>query len=300
MPEVQRKLSPPWPCEAAAKPNAHLTTSESQMDGHKKPQLPIVVDYDITTGILSRRVDWKSTLKLLCPHCSAQLRTRYQGPSDPDDCPKCGNDFLISPKKLIAAIQRCGLDQQDTQARVAEEQRKSREGKEQRQRQQAKDTETALQCSKCTMNWDAARTSCICCGNELPPVRAIAIPPKLNRNEDIGAIAVIGLVFLGFFIWLQSASWSVSTSPPKTSKNSLVYNSYLDGSVHQVESWLRQNLKDPESLEIIEWYKVVDRKDGSFSVVVEYRARNGFGGFNVEKMKFYLDSGGKITDYSDY
>ena len=109
----------------------------------------------------------------------------------------------------------------------------------------------------------------------------------------IVGLTVAGLIFRAF-----------SANGPKESRqsgaNAIVYNSYLDGSVYQVESWLRQNLKDPESLEVIEWFKVVERKDGSFSVVVEYRARNGFGGFNVEKMKFYLDSKGNITDQSDY
>lgn len=111
------------------------------MECHEEPPLPIVEDYEITAGLLSHRVDWKSTLKLLCPHCIAHLKTTYQGPRDPDDCPKCGKEFLISPKKLIAAIQMYELEQQDTQARIAEEQRTRREGKELLQRQRAKKRE---------------------------------------------------------------------------------------------------------------------------------------------------------------
>ena len=256
------------------------------MDGDKKQQLPIVVDYDITTGILSPRVHWKSTLKLLCPHCIAQLKTRYQGPSDPDDCPECGKSFFISPKKLIAAIQK---GQHDNETLVAETLKNCPEEKELKRRAATED------------EWFCDENGIQpLCSSERPPVRKPAITPQSSRNEMIAVLAIVGSMFLAAHLWLTSESQSLSTSSKKTSSDAIVYNSYLDGSVYQVESWLRQNLKDPESLEFIEWYKVVERKDGSFSVVVEYRAKNGFGGFNVEKMKFFLDSKGNITDHSDY
>jgi len=80
--------------------------------------LPIVEDYEITTGLC---VGWKSTLRLSCPHCIVQLEKQYQGPrlSDSVDCPKCGGCFLISPKKLLAAIEE-SRDQHDHEARVEE------------------------------------------------------------------------------------------------------------------------------------------------------------------------------------
>jgi len=80
--------------------------------------LPIVEDYEITTGLC---VGWKSTLRLSCPHCIVQLEKKYQGPrlSDSVDCPKCGGCFLISPKKLLAAIEE-SRDQHDHEARVEE------------------------------------------------------------------------------------------------------------------------------------------------------------------------------------
>jgi len=81
--------------------------------------LPIVEDYEITTGLC---VGWKSTLRLSCPHCIVQLEKQYQGPrlSDSVDCPKCGGCFLISPKKLLAAIEDA-RDQHHNEARVVDD-----------------------------------------------------------------------------------------------------------------------------------------------------------------------------------
>lgn len=82
------------------------------------------------------------------------------------------------------------------------------------------------------------------------------------------------------------------------STNSVRQNSW-DGSVRQVEGYLRNNLKDPKSLEIIEWSRLESTGSG-FVVRCKYRAKNSFGAFTVEDKVFRLDGSGTIVSVADY
>lgn len=78
-----------------------------------------------------------------------------------------------------------------------------------------------------------------------------------------------------------------------------MYNSPWDASVRQVKDWLQSNLKDPRSLEYIEWSPVTDYGD-NFLVRVKYRAKNSFGGYVVSNQLFTLDKSGKVLNVQDY
>lgn len=112
---------------------------------------------------------------------------------------------------------------------------------------------------------------------------------KKNRDSAIGGIIVL-LLLVGFIYITQSDNSSTTSTPPAE----IVSNSAWDGSVSQVKSWLKKNLKDPGSLEFIEWFKVVKNSDGGFMVKVKYRAKNSFGGYVVETKLFALDSSGNV------
>ena len=73
----------------------------------------------------------------------------------------------------------------------------------------------------------------------------------------------------------------------------VVYNSAWDGSVQQVEDYLKLHLKDPDSLDPIEWSPVIETEDG-FVVRVKYRANNSFGGKVIEHQLFKLSPGGTV------
>ncbi len=80
----------------------------------------------------------------------------------------------------------------------------------------------------------------------------------------------------------------------------VVSNSAWDGSVYQVERWLKGNLKDPDSFKAMEWSPVTEVPPGSalphkFIVRCKYRAKNSFGGYVVEQKMFYLDSEGNVV-----
>jgi len=79
-----------------------------------------------------------------------------------------------------------------------------------------------------------------------------------------------------------------------------VQNSSWDGSVYQVKMYLKDNLKDPKSVEYIEWSDVI--KEGKYYIVrCKYRARNSFGGYTIENKLFYIDAyTEEVVYYVDY
>ena len=67
-----------------------------------------------------------------------------------------------------------------------------------------------------------------------------------------------------------------------------VENSAWDGSVSQVKTYLKENLKDPKSIEYIEWSKVFS--EGKYYLVrCKYRAKNSFGGYVLENQIFFIN-----------
>lgn len=79
-----------------------------------------------------------------------------------------------------------------------------------------------------------------------------------------------------------------------------VKNSGWDGSVYQVESYLKGGfLRDPDSFKAVEWGKVV-KGCGTYAVSLTYRARNSFGGYVAETRVFTLDANGVVTGSMPY
>lgn len=74
-----------------------------------------------------------------------------------------------------------------------------------------------------------------------------------------------------------------------------ITNSPWDGSVWQVEEYLKKNLKDPDSYQGIEWSTVIE-KDNGYQVRHKYRAKNSFGGYVVENCIFTLTKEGTVID----
>lgn len=72
-----------------------------------------------------------------------------------------------------------------------------------------------------------------------------------------------------------------------------VQNSSFDGSVRQVEKYLKSNLKDPNSYESIDWSQVKETENG-YEVRHKYRAKNSLGGYMIENHIFYIDLKGNV------
>ena len=88
-----------------------------------------------------------------------------------------------------------------------------------------------------------------------------------------------------------------STLDKPREEREIVSNSSWDGSVSQVKDYLKVTLKDPKSLEFIEWSKVIKNDDGDFNVRVKFRAKNSFGGYVLETWWFYLSPSGAIKNH---
>ena len=142
--------------------------------------------------------------------------------------------------------------------------------------------------------------------SELDKLIAETEQKKIAKEQDdlngcgVGC-AVVALVFFALLIFGQILSMinpkfsSSSSSSNTSSREELVENSAWDGSVYQVVEWLKNNLKDPDSLEFIEWSPVEKTVTGDFRVRVKYRAKNSFGGYMVENKIFVLDSSGSVS-----
>lgn len=116
------------------------------------------------------------------------------------------------------------------------------------------------------------------------------------------AIGVV-LFFVIGFVWATSSSNKTSSSKTNTSSSKtseIVVNSEWDASVYQVKNYLKENLKDPDSYQSIEWSKVVKNSDGTFVVRHKFRAKNGFGGYGIENKIFKLNSSGIVISVLDY
>jgi hypothetical protein len=119
---------------------------------------------------------------------------------------------------------------------------------------------------------------------------------RRTKNKD-AANGCFGLIILSIIIGTCTMMFSDDPKP-----DSIVSNSELDASVWQVESFLKDEyLKDPDSYESIEWSAVVidtTKKESSYKYFVrhKFRAKNSFGGYEIENKVFYLDSTGKVIN----
>ena len=110
-----------------------------------------------------------------------------------------------------------------------------------------------------------------------------------NKPKYIGMLAIFAIVMFVIIFSIEEASTDAK-----------VKNSYLDNSVHQVERYLKRTLLDPNSFEVIQWSKVRDLKNNNkgyrYKVMVKYRAKNSFGGYEIQSDIFHLDENGKVVD----
>jgi len=74
-----------------------------------------------------------------------------------------------------------------------------------------------------------------------------------------------------------------------------VYGSALDGSVQQVKDYLVKSLNDADSVEYVEWTRVLKTGVG-YQVTVVYRAKNAYGAFIRTDQTFTLNHKGNVTD----
>jgi hypothetical protein len=116
--------------------------------------------------------------------------------------------------------------------------------------------------------------------------------PRLRRGFDVAIIWFLTLLYIGACI----------SSLTDDSSDDIVINSPWDGSVAQVETYLKKHLTDPDSFQAVEYGGVVKAGSGSnssYHVRCKYRAKNSFGGYVIHHQGFSLDKDGKVTSVED-
>jgi len=63
----------------------------------------------------------------------------------------------------------------------------------------------------------------------------------------------------------------------------------VNGSHLALEKWTKKQLRDPSSFEHIST-RITPVKDGKHTLIMQYRAKNGFGGFNNEAVVAEIDN----------
>lgn len=126
----------------------------------------------------------------------------------------------------------------------------------------------------------------------------------MKKDKIIAIIVVVICISIPIFCVLSGNGHKTTQSNYTESKKEInkekVFNSAWDGSVLQVERYLKNNLRDPDSYQSIEWSKVIKNDNGTFVVRHKYRAKNGFGGYNIEEKIFVLNKDGEIIKINDY
>ena len=119
--------------------------------------------------------------------------------------------------------------------------------------------------------------------------------PEVKTDPENSAIAAFALIALiGLFIFALSRCSGGEPDPKVAARaaedrrNGFHCLSPWDGSSRQAKEALRGSLRDPNSLEVVET-KIAPVKDGVHSLVMTYRARNGFGGMNVGRALFSVN-----------
>jgi hypothetical protein len=132
-----------------------------------------------------------------------------------------------------------------------------------------------------------------------------------NKNSSlwtllrISPIFSIGFAFFGLIGLLFAYSFIVGLVNAKAeadreiANRPIVYNSSFDGSVAQVKEYIKDNAKNPRTLQFSEWSPVQQTGTG-FIVRCKYRGENSFGGMAVENQIFFLDSQGTIINVADF
>ena len=109
------------------------------------------------------------------------------------------------------------------------------------------------------------------------------------------SIAIIGVITFG--LWDNGLIGGDKHPQPEPVE--VVHNSAWDGSVRQVEDFLRARLNDPYSVKYEKWSKVIKGKNG-YMVRVRYRAKNKFGAYVLQDQVFSLDKHGNVTNVIDW
>lgn len=132
--------------------------------------------------------------------------------------------------------------------------------------------------------------------------KEIIIEQKNLLNKSSSPVYTIGSQFRTLLIIAAIITAIVYFINYDSSSHSNVQSSAYDGSVYQVEQFLKTNLKDPDSYHGIEWSRLNEESGENYKYWIrhKYRAKNSFGGYTIENKIFYLDEDGNVIGVKDF
>lgn len=102
-----------------------------------------------------------------------------------------------------------------------------------------------------------------------------------------GCLIAIGVAFISLMI-LSSIGQKINEREAEEIASKPLYESTEYVEV-LAEDLIKKRLKDPDSYEFIDMNEVPSSKDDEKLFIVKYRAKNGFGGYNVCQTLFSCD-----------
>ncbi len=205
-----------------------------------------------------------------CPKCGHQRNDPKQ-----NECPSCGVLF-----NKIKEISR----------RRKEEEIRRKRFQEQRQ-------ENIINCSACKKEISKNAKSCPHCGEPIKIKKELSKEEKDMQKFGCGCLLLIPSCFFIFLVYAMVTGTTSTTQSSTSSKT--VSNSAWDGSVYQVERYLKRYLKEPDSFQAIEW-SPVQETDTGYIVRCKYRAKNSFGGYVIENQIFTLNRNGNVLSVIEF
>ena len=123
-----------------------------------------------------------------------------------------------------------------------------------------------------------------------PPVPQPTAAATVGKIFSVGCLGLILLVIIWVIIGEVAGDGGSGGS---------VIQSSWDGSVSQVKAWLKENAKDPDSIQFIEW-SPLEKVESGYRVRVKYRGKNGFGGYEIEEKVFIMDLRGNVLAFKTF
>lgn len=97
-------------------------------------------------------------------------------------------------------------------------------------------------------------------------------------------LTAIGVTFI--FVMIMSAIGQKSNDEEITDKPLYENTEYVES---LAEDLIKKRLRDPDSYEFVDMNEVQSSKENEKLFIVKYRAKNGFGGYNVCQALFSCD-----------
>jgi len=149
-----------------------------------------------------------------------------------------------------------------------------------------------IECSECGREFSDAATACPNCGKPVTDLTAgVETAHKADKPSKKAGSALLGLITWGVIIAVGVWACTPDEMTPEERaaqqaeaqeerRKGFHCLSKWDGSHREFKQAVTKNLRDPDSFEHIET-RVTPVKDGKHRIIMEYRARNGFGGMVV-------------------